>query len=195
MLHCQRRLRWQEMCSTLALFGTVLLATIGCSPEANTDTYHEGITAVQKPLTVHPANMLYIYFSDPRPSSNVTVTLKDNWANYSASATEYNGPIPGSSSPQGSRMTSLMYWNTNRTLTEVLYMHFGGVPYSDVEVQNQIPLLDTSMTVTVRATINGYCHEDYETLMWEGDQVLYFNGNGASFDGSCWRGDMLRRTP
>jgi hypothetical protein len=183
------------MCSTVTLFGSMLLATVGCSPEADTEPTHEELTAVEKPLTVHPAEMLYIYFSDPRPSSNVTVTVRDNWGRYSASATEYNGPIPGSSTPQSGRMTSVMYWNTNHTLTEMLYMHFGGVPYSDVEIYNQIPLLDTSITVTVRATINGYCHEDYETTMWEGDTVLYFNGNGASYDGSCFRGNMLRTTP
>jgi hypothetical protein len=45
--------------------------------------------------------------------------------------------------------------------------------------------------VSVLATINGDCHFDYEDIDLSQSVQLAFNGEGASWDGSCWVGDLL----
>ena len=64
--------------------------------------------------------------------------------------------------------------------------------YSSIKIADYSGGPTVIMRVTLRAYIDGYCHEDYEDIDWSTPPLLYFNGNGATWDGSCYRGNLLR---
>lgn len=147
---------------------------------------------------------IFVFLSDSRTASDVTVTID---ATDSATSTHYSdweaagGSLPGTAS--GTKYSSLMtlfsvsqnalqgwYFGTIGCVSNYNYSCIGVNPFWSTTFSN--------VRVTVRAYINGYCHEDYQDIStWSSTQniYLYFNGNGASWDGSCYRGDMLRTTP
>lgn len=50
-------------------------------------------------------------------------------------------------------------------------------------------------TVKITATINGGCHSDSENIQFYSTNHLEFNGWGATWNGSCWVGNLLSTHP
>jgi hypothetical protein len=154
-----------------------------------------------------PSQYLSIFVSDSRTLSNVTVTFDGYNGLPWMGAPRYSdweavgGNLTGTSYNQKYESDMSIFDRTDNSLQEWYYgTAQGSSPnYSRIFVSPALwsnePLF-YQVRITVRAYINGACHEDYEDLgVWNGSPVLYFNGNGASWDGSCYRGNMLRTTP
>jgi hypothetical protein len=62
-----------------------------------------------------------------------------------------------------------------------------------IQIRDTTTLYGSSgMRLTLRAYINGFCHEDWEDIDVLGGQVhLHFDGHNATWDGSCYRGNLL----
>jgi hypothetical protein len=81
-----------------------------------------------------------------------------------------------------------MFW-TEDGLSQIEYP--GGTSFIGIFDESSAPHQFTTMRVSVLATINGDCHFDYEDIDLSQSVQLAFNGEGASWDGSCWVGDLL----
>jgi hypothetical protein len=134
--------------------------------------------------------------------TNVTVTFQgyDTVTGHTISDFENTGNLPGTASynPMMSTMaiynitsgdalhqTSYGYCGSCRPGYSTVYMSPSGFPASAPQF--------ASGQVKIHANINGACHEDFHNFAtWEGALYLQFNGNGGTWDGSCWRGDFLK---
>ena len=200
MMCARKTVRLAINLSSCVLIACLLTATGVCDAAPATVALGEPMSPMMsKPPAAHS---LIIYFSDTRTSSNVTVTLSgyDSGSTYYSDWETASGPIPGTST--STKECSYMNWraDSSNLLREDYYgSSVQGDPYSSVGIHVWQFAPSTpyyNVTATVRAYINGYCHEDWQAVStWSGDMTLYFNGNGATWDGSCYRGDMLRTTP
>jgi len=181
---------------TLSLPFALCLAASGCGvDQAPTDE----VGSASQPYSSPKSGYIYIFVTDNRTLSNVTVTFEGT---NEATGSEYSdweavsGDLPGTDSANKMESDLRIYDRTSGdALDEIAYG-----PWSAVGGTSQILLYPAYFSphfvngrVTVNATINGYCHEDYEDFtVWDNNMLLQFNGWGASWDGSCYRGDMLK---
>ena len=178
------------------LVAGLIVTSSGCGAADQGSSAESDVASATQNLSGHN---VAIYFSDNRTASNVTVTLagKDSVTGNTYSDWEATGgDMPGTT--YNLKKLSWMAWNTANAdmLDEAYYTnglaadHYSIIRIDDMNSKAQF----RSMRVTVHATIAGACHEDYQDIDLSNNVVLYFNGNGASWDGSCYRGDMLRTT-
>jgi hypothetical protein len=189
----------------LSIFASCLVATTGgCDASQGTEATQQGDSREIEPKIkyVTPAESICIIVSDNRTLSNVTVTL---YAQDNATGIEYSdweavgGNLRGMTTSNGNHEDSVMYLfnRSSDALKETQYSNWMST-YSEIVIRPEPNWSSWLRTrVTVNARINGYCHEDYHDFYpnWAGSQTLYFNGAGAHWDGSCFRGDMLRTSP
>jgi hypothetical protein len=187
--------------SLFVLSQCLLLATMGCNafPGPDVGSDDETTATVSQGLG---RGAIIIYLSDGRRASDVVVTLAGTdqaTGTYYSDWEDLGGFLPGSNIRP--RKWSSMKW-TNSSGNQLDETQFGTNPLSDpyslvrIDDQSSSSANFTSMRVTFRANINGYCHEDWEDISWTtAPIILYFDGNGANWDSGCYRGDMLRKNP
>jgi hypothetical protein len=176
----------------------LLLATLGCSsaPGSETGSNEEAAAEVNQNLS---GSAVFIYFSDGRTASNVITTVAGTdqaTGSYYSDWEAVGGSLPPPSTRP--RKLSQMIWTngpSNRLDESYFINNPLSDPYSMITIDDWSTGQFTNMRVTVRATINGYCHEDWEDINWTTRPTLYFNGNGATWNGSCYTGNLLRTSP
>lgn len=150
------------------------------------------------------AQDIVVFLSDSRTASIVTATIEATDAATGLSYSDWEavtGSLPGTSSGTKYRSEMSLFSSApNNDLQEWFYgtgLYSPSYNYSSVTISPSYwSTTFTNVRVTVRVYINGYCHEDYEDISsWSGNAYLYFNGNGATLQGDCYRGNMLRTTP
>jgi hypothetical protein len=174
----------------------VLLACIGCSGSGESESNDETAAEVNQSLT---GSRVIIYYADRRRASNVVVTVEgDDQATGShySDWEDVGGYLPGPAVRP--RKWSAMVWSNgpgNRLDESYFVNNPLSDPYSLVSIDDWSSGRFTNMRVTVRANINGSCHEDWEDVDWTTRPILYFDGNGGNWDNGCYRGDLLRPNP
>ena len=163
-----------------------------------------------------PAKSMKISVTDSRTLSNVTVTLQgetiekvgdDMQTVYYDDWEDAGGNLPGTSASWKEETGMTFNRTTDNELRRWYHGGSGGLSYSNVTIT--VPGWQAGVWpyfmwthVTVRATIDGACHEDWENVGqwyagswwdgWMGDMYLDFDGHGGSWSDGCWRGDFLR---
>lgn len=181
----------------------LLMPTLGCGPEQT--AIEEQQMSTRERVVYGPSGYLTIFVSDNRTLSNVVVTFDGyNSGTHVSDWEAVSGDLTGTDKNAKYRSDMSIL---NRTSDQLDEWSYGANNDPDNPNRSKIQISGFNATwtvrpefsnvrVTVNASIAGACHEDYEDIpQWSGDVALYFNGNGASWDGSCYRGDLLRSTP
>jgi hypothetical protein len=178
-----------------SFFSVVLtaLGMLGCSAEAMPNAETDDVSSVSE--AVAQPHTIVIHYTDDRPATflQVGITTKDqsNGA-FLGGNTTVPGPMVGGNNGQ-----EWMIWDEHGLVQWVAGTT--GLPAYDQNA-SWITILDapnaphrfTTMRVSVLAMINGSCHQDYEDVDISQGVDLDFTGYGASFNGTCWRGDLLK---
>ena len=206
-MNCTKRQAGPLLKPSLFALSACLLATTsacGVAPATGAEEEVTSRAATEDESSKHIA----IFVSDNRTLSNVTVTFDGFHGDPTEGGPEYSdweavgGSLPGTQSTMKYQSGMALFDTPSNALQEWIYApgYFdSNYHYSTISI---LPAFWSApnfwfVRMTVRAYIDGYCHEDYQDIRprWSGDAYLYFNGNGASWDGSCYRGDLLRTTP
>jgi hypothetical protein len=188
--------RWRPSLSLLSV--GILMACAGCSADGASGSSAEDVGSATLAIIPPSWNSATIHYADNRTASNVHVSIAavdQKLGGFYAGTATTGGDLTGS----GTKKASFMLWEGDApsALTEVSYVDDPyGDPTSIIEIENfsSPPHLFTTMRITVQAQINGACHWDYEDVDISKGVDLTFNGNGASFNGTCWVGDLLKHT-
>jgi hypothetical protein len=193
MIHKNSRFsRVKVVWSSVFSVAVVALCTSGCgaadaTPDANaTDT----VGSTSEALTGAHA---YIAYEDDRTATSFQVTFAttDQYTGkYSIGVANVPGPLTS-----GTTGVDYMTWyatpTTGTWLNQVGYTT--NASYVQITDTTGSGYRFTTSRVTVRATINGACHLDYEDIDISSDVYLVFNGEGGTWNSTdgCWEGDLL----
>ena len=167
--------------SSLSVFsvGVAAVCVLGCAdatPNSDTSSKTGAITGQN----------IIIRYLDDRMSTffqvGITAVDQSNGGFYGGNATVPGPMVPGDSG------ADTMVWTENG-LSQTEYP--GGTSFIGIFDESTAPHRFTTMRVSVLATINGACHSDYEDIDLSQQVQLAFNGEGASWNGTCWVGDLL----
>lgn len=171
--------------ASLSVFsvGIAAVCMLGCGADITPNAETDGVGSTTEALN---GKVLIIRYVDDRPSTffqvGITAVDQSNGGFYGGNAT-----VPGPLTP-GSTGADTMKWTENG-LSQITYVQ--DTAFIGIFDQSTAPHRFTTMRVSVLATINGACHSDYENIDLSQGVNLYFNGEGASWNGSCWVGDLL----
>jgi len=170
--------------SSALLVGLAGISTFGCAAET---TANETDPVASTAEALVPAHQALIHYNDSRAATwlQVGITTVD----------QSNGAFDGGNANTGGQLTSgtsgqdTMTWTQNG-LTQVSYAtNSSSILITDSSTS---PHRFTTMRISVLAIINGACHQDYEDVDISQGVELDFSGWGASWNGSCWVGDLLK---
>jgi hypothetical protein len=164
--------------------GLAATCVMGCAAET-TPNETDPVSSAAEALV--PAHQAVIHYTDSRAATwlQVGITTVD----------QSNGAFDGGNANTGGQMTSgtsgqdTMTWNQNGLAQNTYQTNASDIVITD---NSTAPHRFTTMRISVLATINGACHQDYEDVDISQGVELDFNGWGATWNGSCWMGDLLK---
>ena len=201
----ERKARSWALLGVFVLGWTATACGVEADDSGDPTTDPEAVTKSEKV----PAGTLRILFTDNRTASGTTVEINgyEDW--HSAwlpvgGKTTVGGDLQGTDIHNKSSAFLKWRWDHDGSSLDdwLFYSMYYPLPYSDIYIYGNGTNYYSGLYVTVRTYIDGLCHEDSEIVpfwgggeIWTSDVYLYFNGWGATWDGECFRGDMLRMTP
>lgn len=187
--------------SVLTGVSCFLLLSVGCGEVPDAEGTDDAVSRIASAYT--EPDKLRIVLSDNRAATNGVLTLRDQYGNTDSEAVRATLYPPADAYSGDPANESYMSWsNQNPPNNRLAMIGFGpggyligNNYYSNIKVGDFNGPPSGTMRVTLRVYITGNCHEDYEDIDWTNTARLYFNGNGGTWDGSCYRGNFLRTRP
>ena len=193
----------------IALGWTVM----GCGAEAD-DPGDQPAVNPKVVKNAEPAGTLRILFNDTRTATRTIVRL-DGWEDgphgmepVCSFPSNVIGDLPGTNNYLKS--SAFLKWRWEPEINDrqhldnwLFYENYYPLPYSDIYIYGNGVNYYQNIRVTVNTDFDGQCYEDYEDVpawgggdFWSGDVYLFFSGwRATSWDGECFRGDMLQLAP
>jgi len=181
----------------------LLIGSFGCSggalPDGASGDQGSQVERVSQDMLVQLPGWAIIVNKDSRPISSYIIWLDatDRTGQYYSDSEQFSG-IKGYGA-SGMGFVQTVAWDTRSSPNS---LHDSGgywlwLDHSEIHIFDQSKLSDGSdsgfnqVKVTMRAYIDGACHEDWEMLNLRDKPTVYFDGRNASWNGSCRVGDLL----